>query len=160
LNTFRVGRRWFLGTAAALVLAGCSSVADPEIIRDPPPFSNDLVVGTVVTNFSVFPTDSITIDSARVVGDTLTALVSHGGGCANHAYWLVIGSAWMESFPVQTRAHIAHNANGDNCRALLRRKFRMSLRPLADAYRASYRLEHGAVLIQLSGATKALLYTF
>jgi len=39
-------------------------------------------------------------------------------------------------------------------------ELRMSLRPLADAYRASYKQEHGSVAIQLSGATKGLLYVF
>jgi len=144
---------------AAMVLAACSCAADPAIVRDPPTSSID-VRGTVVTSDTGLPNDAITIDSVRVVGDTLAAVVSHGGGCAVHSYQLVIGSAWMESFPVQVRARIAHNANGDACRALLRRDLRMSLRPLADAYRASYRQDHGSVSIQLSGATIALLYKF
>ena len=158
-DTSRDGRRWLLGTTAAIVLAACSCAADPAINRDTPTTA-DGVHGTVVTNDSGLPSDPITIDSTRVVGDTLAAVVSHGGGCANHSYQLVIGSAWMESFPVQVRARIAHNANGDLCRALLRRELRMSLRPLADAYRASYRQEHGSVAIQLSGTTKGLLYVF
>lgn len=158
-DTFRVGRQWILGTAAAIVLAACGSPGDPEIIRDPPTFSIDLRA-TVVASDSGLPSDPISIDSARVVGDTLIAAVSHGGGCANHSYQLVIGAAWMESFPVQVRARIAHNANGDPCRALLFQNLRMSLRPLADAYRASYQREHGSVSIQLSGTTTALLYTF
>jgi hypothetical protein len=147
------------GTAAAIVLAGCSSPSDPEIIRDPPTYVIDLR-GTVVTSDTDLPSDPIAIDSARVEGDLLVAMVTHGGGCAHHTYQLVIGSAWMESFPVQVGARIAHNANGDNCRALLRPSLRMSLRPLADAYRASYHQDHGTVSILLSGTTGTLLYKF
>jgi len=158
-NTSRVALRWLLGTAAAIVLAACSAPAGPEIIHDPPMFVIDLR-GTVVTGETGLPNDPIAIDSARVDGDTLVAVVTHGGGCTNHTYQLVIGSAWMESFPVQVGARIAHNANGDNCRALLRRSLRMSLRPLADAYRASYHQDHGTVSILLSGAPETLLYKF
>ncbi|HEY9230153.1 MAG TPA: hypothetical protein VIP11_26105 [Gemmatimonadaceae bacterium] len=145
--------------AAATVLAACSSAADPQIIRDWPTYSTDLR-STVVATDTGLPNDPISIDSARVVGDTLAVGVNHGGGCANHTYQLVIGNAWMESFPVQVGARIAHNANGDACKALIRRDLRMSLRPLADAYRASYQQEHGSVSIRLSGTTTALLYTF
>lgn len=157
-HTSRVALRRLLNTTVAIVLGACSSV-DPDIDRDLPTSSID-VRRTVVTSDSGMPSDPITIDSTRIDGDTLAVSVSHGGGCANHSYQLVIGTAWMESFPVQVRARIAHDANGDKCRALLRRNLRMSLRPLADAYRASYRQEHGAVSIQLSGATGALLYRF
>ncbi len=158
-DTSRFAPRWLLGIAAAIVLAACGTVADPAIIREPPTFSIDLR-GTVFTSDTGLPRDPITIDSARVDGDTLAAFVTHGGGCANHTYQLVVGAAWMESFPVQVGARIAHNANGDVCKALLRQNLRMSLRPLAEAYRASYKQEHGTVSIQLSGATGALLYKF
>ena len=158
-HTLSIGHRRLLGTAAALVLAACSSASEPDVIRDPPTSAID-VRGTVVANDPGFPNDAITIDSARVVGDTLSAFVSHGGGCSNHGYQLVIGTAWMESFPVQVGGRIAHNANGDMCRALLKRNIRMNLLPLANAYRSSYQQTHGSVLIQLSGATKTLLYVF
>ena len=158
-DTPRVAVRWLLATAAAIVLAACSSLAEPEIIHDPPMYSID-VRSTVVTSDTGLPSDPITIDSARVDGDMLAASVTHGGGCEDHTYQLVIGSAWMESFPVQVVARIAHNANGDSCKALVRQNLRMKLRPLADAYRASYKQDHGTVSIQLSGATGALLYRF
>ncbi|MBC8090340.1 MAG: hypothetical protein H7Z40_24030 [Phycisphaerae bacterium] len=158
-GTSRMGHRWLLGMTAAITLAVCSCATDPEINPGPPAPSGGLA-GTVVTNDPALPNDPITIDSARVVGDTLVAAVSHGGGCTEHTYQLVIGTAWMESFPVQVRARIAHNAKGDPCRALLRKELRMALRPLKGAYRASYKQEHGTVAIQLAGATKTLLYMF
>ena len=158
-HTSRVGVRRILGAIAAIVLAACTSAADPELIRDPPTYSTDLRT-TVVASDTGMPNDPITIDSARVDGDTLVVSVAHGGGCANHTYQLVIGSAWMESFPVQVAARIAHDAHGDGCKALLRRDLRMSLRPLAEAYRASYQQESGTVSIRLAGTAEALLYKF
>ncbi len=158
-HTSRIAFRWLLGATAAIALAACSSPGDPDIIRDPPTYAIDLR-GTVVTAETGLPSDPITIDSARVDGDTLAAVVTHGGGCAPHTYQLVIGNTWMESYPVQVGARIAHNANGDMCRALLRRELRMNLRPLAAAYRAAYKQEHGSVAIRLTGASGNLLYTF
>lgn len=155
----RVGRRWLLGIAAAIVLAACTSASDPEIIVDPPTYSIDLRT-TVFATDTGLPNDPIAIDSARVDGDTLAVSVSHGGGCGDHTYQLVIGSTWMESFPVQVGARVAHDANGDACKALIRQNLRMSLRPLADAYRASYQQEHGTVTIRLVGSTAALSYKF
>lgn len=158
-HTPRVGRRWLLGIAAAVVLAACTSASDPEIIRDPPTYATELR-STVFATDTGLPNDPIAIDSARVDGDTLAVSVRHGGGCGNHTYQLVIGSTWMESFPVQVGARIAHDANHDSCRALIVRHLRMSLRPLKDAYRASYRQEHGSVTIRLEGSTAALSYKF
>ncbi|MGV3708547.1 MAG: hypothetical protein ACO1Q7_06870 [Gemmatimonas sp.] len=67
---------------------------------------------------------------------------------------------FLESFPVQARARISHNANGDMCKALLMHDLRMSLRPLADAYRARYRQEHGSVLLSVQGFNGTVTYTF
>lgn len=156
INISRSRHRWLVGTAAALVLAACSAC---DSSGDEPASSIGLL-GTVVTSADGAPNDALTIDSARVVGNNLVANVSHGGGCTDHRYQLVIGTAWMESFPVQVRARIAHNANGDNCRALLRRELSMDLLPLADAYRAAYKQPSGSVLIRLAGTTSTLLYVF
>lgn len=113
-----------------------------------------------MTSNDRLPNSAIAIDSARVVGETLVAVVSHGGGCTEHSYQLVIGTAWMESSPVQVRARLAHDANGDMCRALIRRELLIPLRPLADAYRSSYKQQHGSVSIQLTGSTSPLLFVF
>ena len=157
-DTPRPARWWLIGTAAAIALAASSCASDGDIDRDPPSASG--VRATVIAGDAGKPNDAITIDSIRVAGDTLVALVSHGGGCADHTYQLVIGTAWMESFPVQVRARIAHDANGDVCRALLRRTLRMDLLPLAAAYRAAYHQQQGTVDIQLPGPTPGLRYVF
>ena len=158
-NTSPIRHRWLTGAAAAILFAagsGCGT--DVDVVRDPA--SSAGVRPTVITRDFGVPNDEISIDSAHVIGDELVAVVSHGGGCSEHTYQLVIGSAWMESSPVQVRARLAHNANGDPCRALLRRELNIDLRPLANAYNATYRQAHGSVSIQLTGTTAALLYTF
>lgn len=156
-STFRHWRRFATTAAVVVALVACSS--DSDGIRDAS-LTNVDVRGTIVAVDAGLPNDAITVDSVRIVGDTLAAVVSHGGGCAVHSYQLVIGTAWMESFPVQVRARIAHNANADVCRALLRRELRMGLQPLAEAYRKSYKQEHGTVSIQLAGSNNVLWYVF
>lgn len=155
----QVGIRWLLSIAAAVVLIACSPSAEPLIIRDPPTFSIDLRTTLVATDTGL-ANDPIAIDSARVDGDTLAVSVSHGGGCSDHTYRLVVGTEWMESSPVQVGARISHDAHGDNCRALLRYNLRISLSPLADAYRASYQQNLGSVMIRLAGSSASLLYKF
>lgn len=159
LEHIRAGLFRRSGTVAAILIAASACATEPDATRQPTASAPGLLE-TVVTGNDRLPNDAITIDSARVVGETLVAFVSHGGGCAEHSYQLAIGSAWMESFPVQVRARVAHNANGDPCRALLRRELLMSLRPLQDAYREAYKQQHGSVSIQLVGATAPLLFVF
>ncbi len=107
-----------------------------------------------------WPADPLTIESAQIKGDSLVATVVHGGGCRDHDYRVVISTTWMESFPVQVPAKISHNANGDLCKALLRRELRVSLAPLAQAYREAYRQTSGSITLRLAGSPNGLLYTF
>jgi hypothetical protein len=146
--------------ALAALLASCASGVDPD---SAPALSDDGRGQAVLSDADAegrWPSDLLAIDQARVTGDTLVVAVSHGGGCADHSYQLVVSRIWMESFPVQVPARISHDAHGDRCKALLRRELRISLRPLADAYRAAYRQEHGTVAIRLAGASESLLYSF
>ena len=107
-----------------------------------------------------WPADPLTIESAQIKADTLIASVVHGGGCRDHDYRIVVSTIWMESFPVQVPARISHNANGDLCKALLRRELRVSLAPLAQAYRDAYQQTKGSVVLRLAGSPSGLVYTF
>jgi len=151
-----------IGIAAFVALiAGCNSSAEPSPAPELP--ASSLSTGTrgkaVVTD-SAWPADAITIDSAHIDGDTLIAHITHGGGCRTHDYQLVVGTAWMESFPVQAPGRVSHNAHSDPCKALLRRELRISLTPIADAYRLSYHREHGTVSLLLAGSSSLLWYMF
>src|SRR5262245_60510158 len=94
--------------------------------------------GRISVDFGVSPDrlslDPYQIEQARIEKDTLYINVVHGGGCRKHEYGFVAFSGWMESFPVQVRAVLAHDANGDLCKALLRNQLRFDLTPLREAY--------------------------
>lgn len=107
-----------------------------------------------------WPADPLTIESAQIKADTLIATVVHGGGCRDHDYRVVVSTIWMESFPVQVPARISHNANGDVCKALLRRELRVSLAPLAQAYRDAYHQTTGSIVLRLMGSPSGLVFTF
>lgn len=95
--------------------------------------------------------DPFSLEEAFVAGDTLHLRLSHGGGCANHEYRLFMSpAAFMESYPVQANLYLQHNGNNDMCDALLMPRLQFDLRPIAEAYRASYRSD-GPVLLNLHG---------
>jgi hypothetical protein len=82
--------------------------------------------------------DRADIVSSEIVGDRLHLRVQHAGGCARHDFALIHSGVFMESLPVQTRLQLAHDANGDNCRALLTRDLSFDLAPLKAAYQQAY----------------------
>lgn len=85
-----------------------------------------------------FPNDPLFVDDAQVVGQSLEASVSYGGGCASHEIDLVAFGGWLESFPVQVNVFLSHEDNGDPCDAQLSEVRTFDLRPLAEAYRSAY----------------------
>ena len=86
--------------------------------------------------------------------------VQYGGGCARHEFRVVASHVFMESHPVQSAIAIRHNANGDMCRALLTRDLRFDLSALRDAWRRSYRQEHGTIVLRLRGYAEGIPYNF
>lgn len=107
-----------------------------------------------------WPSDPLTIESATITGDVLQATVNFGGGCARHRIALLIGHVFMESHPVQVHARLAHDADGDMCKALLKRTLTFDLTPLKRRYRASYGGGSAAIIINLSGLPRSLRYDF
>lgn len=114
-----------------LLLAGCSQ---------PTTKSSDQVPGKLTTQSAIiiagsdggsaFPTDPANISAMAIEGDTLRLTVTHGGGCRDHTYQLYTPGAVMKSYPPQMTIHLAHNANGDMCKALLTRELAFDLSPL------------------------------
>lgn len=107
-----------------------------------------------------WPSDPLTVESATISGDVLNVMVRFGGGCARHRIALLLGSAFMESFPVQVHARLAHDSGGDMCDALLTRALAFDLTPLKQRYRNSYGASAGTVVINLSGLARSLRYSF
>lgn len=99
---------------------------------------------------SRWATDLMTIERARIEGDTLYLRVNHGGGCARHEYALVAWNGWMESNPVQLGAFLAHNQNADPCRALITADLRFDLTPARDAFRQAYGTGTATFILRLT----------
>lgn len=153
----------FALAAAAALGAACSRT---PVDGEPDPVSTattgEAPTVELAENFeaTMWKLDPYTIDSAMVVGDTLRLVVRHGGGCRTHRFSLAASRAFRESSPVQVSAVLTHDADGDNCRALLTRDLRYDLTPLREAYRAAYGAGPGSIVIHLWHQGRSLRYDF
>lgn len=100
------------------------------------------------------------VGEPRIDGDTLFITVQFGGGCARHEFRLLGGRIFLESEPVQAPLVLHHDANGDNCRALLTRDLRFDLTPLKEAWQRSYGARAGRMRVTLPALRLDLLYAF
>ena len=123
----------------------------------------DIEIGAVVFGFTpeAWGTDAYTINAASLQGDTLTVNVSYSGGCETHAFTLVAEEQFLESFPVQLRVSIAHNANGDTCEAWITGDHHFDLTPIKEVYQEAYRKDTGTIVLRLKDAPPStLIYEF
>jgi hypothetical protein len=102
----------------------------------------------LVDDLGRWPADRFEFQEVRIVGDTLEATVTYGGGCREHDFALVFANVFLESYPVQMRGMLSHDANGDMCRALLGQTLHFDLTPLRDAYRAAYGETSATIVLQ------------
>ena len=108
-----------------------------------------------------FGTDEYALNSATITGDTLNISVSYSGGCEEHQLTLVVPETFLESFPVQLHASIAHNANGDTCEAYPTNNYRFDLTPIKRMYQKAYRQKAGTIILRLKDAPDGeLTYEF
>ena len=106
-------------------------------------------------------TDAYVINTATIEGDTLHVNVSHTGGCETHEFTLVAEERFLESFPVQLRVSIAHNANSDACEDSITEAHQFDLTPIKTAYQKGYRTETGTIVLRLKDAPPSdLFYDF
>ena len=106
-------------------------------------------------------TDAYVINTATIEGDTLRVNVSYTGGCETHAFTLVAEERFLESFPVQLRVSIAHNANSDTCEDSLTEDHQFDLTPIKEVYQKGYQTETGTVVLRLKDAPPSdLFYDF
>ena len=106
--------------------------------------------------------DPFVLNDAAVAGDTLTLNLSYAGGCGRHEVTLVASGVFLESFPVQLRVSVAHDANGDSCEAWLTQDYEFDLTVIRDLYRRGYGDGPGRIVLLLDGAPggTTLLYVF
>ena len=120
-------------------------------------------IGTVVFGFTAteWGTDEYVINAATLQGDTLSINVSYTGGCETHAFTLVAEEQFLESFPVQLRVSLAHNANGDTCQDLITEDHIFDLTPIKEVYQKGYQTEQGTIVLRLKDAPPSnLAYDF
>lgn len=157
--TKNAGGHWLRLLAAITALAvpiACSESTHPA----PPDGSwsaNETWSGRVIITTDAgaphWPSDPVTIHAVEVKNDSLELTVSFGGGCRDHVFMLLTDAAWMESYPVQVGARLAHDAKGDACKALLSRVLRFDLSPLKAAYNESYHTTTGIIRMHVGSVT-------
>jgi len=87
---------------------------------------------------SDWPRDAYALGEVEVTGSVLRGELTYSGGCAAHPMDLVLWGGWMESLPVQVRALITHDDQGDACDAVVSEERSFDLTPLMSAYRDAY----------------------
>jgi hypothetical protein len=149
-------RLWM--TIAISVSLGCRDGVPSS--ATPNAFTDGAVAVVANVNDSAWPRDALTIDSVAVIADTLRLAVRYGGGCRPHRVALLLGNAFMESYPVQVHARLAHDAAGDMCKALVARTVDFDLTTLKRRYRASYGAGAAVVVLNLAGYSGSVRYAF
>ncbi len=129
------------------------SVNPDEIV-----YGGTIFIGDAGNRFGI---DEYVLNSATITDDTLDISVSYSGGCEDHQFTLVVSDTFLESFPVQLHASIAHNANGDTCEAYPTDNYRFDFTPIKKMYQTTYRQEAGTIILRLKDAPDAeLVYEF
>lgn len=124
---------------------------------------NEIQTGTVVIADAVeeWGIDEYVLNAATIAGDTLELNVSYGGGCEKHQFTLVSSGVFLESFPVQLRVDLAHNANNDSCEAWLTTDYHFDLSAIKILYQAAYQQGAGTIILLLEDVPNGqLVYEF
>lgn len=133
------------------------SVSADDVVPD------EIQTGTVVIDDTVeeWGIDEYVLNSATITGDILELNVSYGGGCENHQFTLVSSGVFLESFPVQLRVDLAHNANNDSCEAWLTVDYYFDLSAIKILYQAAYQQGAGTIILLLEDVPNGqLVYDF
>ncbi len=104
--------------------------------------------------------DPKTIENAKIVGDTLVADLTYGGGCEDHFVEMCWDGLFAESEPVQVWVNLVHEDNDDPCDAILHEQHVIDLKPLKTSYQDAYQTETGKITIHVDEWKDALLYSF
>lgn len=105
--------------------------------------------GTTVTvslvDMSIkIPSDPFQLIDVHVDDDNkLHLTVEYGGGCKDHDFKILGSNAILKSMPAQRPVMIVHNANNDECRAIIREDILIDISDLA------YIKEEGSQIILL-----------
>ena len=75
------------------------------------------------------PSAPLEVMQPAIQGDSLVVRVAYSGGCAEHGFDLVAAGPQVRSLPPKQPLMIAHEANGDACRARIEETLVFDLRP-------------------------------
>lgn len=89
------------------------------------------------------------IEAARIEKDALHLRISYTGGCAEHDFSLVAWDSSSKASILQAKLLLAHNANGDSCKAIIKETLRFDVSPLRAHFHEIYGPELGIVLLCL-----------
>lgn len=123
-----------------------------------PPRGGVVVVDAAGQGTDQWGTDPYQLRAARIEGDTLTVTVSYGGGCRDHQFTLLTSGVFLESYPVQLGASLAHEANDDLCRAWLTEDIDFDLTPIKRMYQDAHRQDAGTIILRLEQAPEPTLF--
>jgi hypothetical protein len=140
--------RRLVGLFAVVALA-CSDANAPNGAWNDGAWAGQLVV-TQDIDGPRWPNDPVSINTAEIRGDSLELSVQYGGGCRDHEFGLVTNGIFAESYPVQTWVKLAHDANGDMCKALVSSVLRFDLSPLKALYNNAYQTNTGIMVIHVA----------
>jgi hypothetical protein len=113
----------------------------------------------LVEKWSGWRQDPYEFIEMHVDGDRLDVTVRYGGGCREHEFALLVNPAFLESYPVQMRGVLAHDAKADPCRALIQKTLQFDLSPLKRAYRAAYQTDTVRIHLHVAGWPQVVDYS-
>ena len=106
--------------------------------------------------------DAYELIAADIADDSLTATISYGGGCRDHAFTLVLSDAVMMMDPVRLPARLVHEADRDPCEAWLTETVEFDLTPVRQLIGGSNG-SGGTVVLMVSfadGSEREFVYAF
>lgn len=76
--------------------------------------------------------DPLTIDTVYMQGNQLFIDVTYGGGCQDHTFEVIGSPMIAKSYPAQRAIQLVHHANGDLCKALVKKTIQVDASNLTD----------------------------
>ena len=136
------------GSTALAVLAAAAGCGQGRALLEPGPLSvgpsgtrlSSAVRGAVVVSNADrgWGSDDYVVNAAAITGDALTLNVSYSGGCAAHAFTLVVSESFAGRSPAMLAGRVAHDANGDSCEAYPTEDYEFDLGVIRTHYRAVF----------------------
>jgi len=100
--------------------------------------------------------DMININSVSLEKDILKFEMSYAGGCKTHVIDLYAYKEIEKSNPAQVTVMISHNANKDNCEALITKEVKFDLLPLKNFLKEHFNIQDKVMLLIFDPSGKPL----